>query len=246
MHTTMKLDRFGMYASAAIFLGVLLSGLVGVPLVSWLAPQPAWQNGQVFAEHFSFVQTLPYFAGFVMLTGFLLFHVTIYLLSDVEMKRFTLSALIFAVIYASLVFFNYIIQTTFVPQLVREYEQALDPFITMFSMTNPASLGWALEMWGYGHLGVASLFAIPFFAVRGGALDKTIALILGVNGAMSVLGALITAFNLPWVFSTLGLVNFVLWKILMLLLGGASFVWFRQSATHNSLSTLKPKTVSPL
>lgn len=119
---------------------MLLSGLVGVPLVSGLQPQPAWQNGRVFAENFGFIQTLPYFAGFLMISGFLLFHVTIYLLSDLDMKRFTLPALLFAAMYGTLVFFNYIVQTTFMPELARNYRDAFDPIITMFSMSNPAAL----------------------------------------------------------------------------------------------------------
>jgi hypothetical protein len=225
-----------MYAAAAMVLGVLLSGLVGVPLVNWLAPQPAWQDGRIFAENYDPVQTVPYFAGFVMLTGFLLFHITLYLLSDLDMKRFTLTALVFAVLYAALVFFNYIVQTTFVPQLARTYQPAFDPFIGIFTMTNPASLGWALEMWGYGHLGVASLLVIPFFLGSSSNLNRLIVLLLGVNGMMSVAGALITAFNLPWVFSAPGMTTFILWNIVMLVLGVALFAWFRMSAVNKILN----------
>jgi len=232
MNDSSKLYRFGFVAAVVMVLGVLLSGVVGVPLVNWLAPQPAWQSGRVFAENYDPLQTLPYFAGFLMLTGFLLVHVTIYLLSDMDMKRFTLTALVFALIYGTLVFFNYIVQTTFVPQLVRSYSQELDPLIGMFSMVNPASLGWALEMWGYGHLGVAALFVIPFFAARPTALDRLIAVGLGVNGMMSVLGALITAVNLTWVFSPPGFVTFVLWNVVVLLLGIALVIWFRRGAVN--------------
>lgn len=232
MNPLTKLFQFGMYASAAMLLGILLSGLIGVPFVSWLAPQPAWQNGQVFAENFSFIQTIPYYAGMVMLTGFLLFHVTIYLLSNVEMKRFTLPALLFALMYATLVFFNYIMQTTFVPELARNYRAAFEPFIATFSMSNPAALGWAIEMWGYGLLGIASFFAAPFYFAYTDRLNKSIAWLLLVNGLMSIIGALITAFDLPWVFSTPGLITFALWNVVVLALALLLVISFHRQAIH--------------
>lgn len=228
MNTTSKLNQFGMYAAIAIFIGCVLSGLVGVPLVSWLAPQPAWQNGQVFAENYVLLQTLPYYAGMVMLTGFLLFHVTIYLLSDVEMKRFTLPALLFALLYAALVFFNYIMQTTFIPELARNYRAEFDTFIGALSMSNPAALGWAIEMWGYGLLGVASLFAVPFYRAYSDNLNKTIVWLLILNFVMSIVGALLTAFNLPWVFTTPGFVTFVLWNVVVIALSALLVVSFRK------------------
>lgn len=237
MNSQAKLNRFGSYAAGAIFVGVLLSGLVGVPLVNWLQPQPAWQNGKVFAENYGFIQTLPYFAGFLMIGGFLLFHVTIYLLSDLDMKRFTLPALLFAAMYGTLVFFNYIVQTTFLPELARNYNAAFDPFIAMFSMSNPAALGWAIEMWGYGILGVASLFAVPFYLDRTDMLDKTIAVLLVLNGIMSVAGALITAFAVPWVFTVPGLVTFVLWNVVVLALGAALYISFRRQTTLATQTT---------
>lgn len=230
MNDQTTLNRFGAYSAVALFIGVLLSGLVGVPLVSWLQPQPTWQNGRVFAENFGFIQTLPYYAGFLMIGGFLLFHVTIYLLSDLNMKRFTLPALLFAAMYGTLVFFNYIVQTTFLPALAQSYDPAFDPVISVFSMNNPAALGWAIEIWGYGILGIASLFAAPFYLARPAPLDKVIAAILGVNGIMSIAGALITAFALPWVFTMPGLVAFTLWNVVMLALGATLFVSFRRQA----------------
>lgn len=241
MNSYPKLYQFGLYAAAAILIGNLLSGLIGVPLVSWLQPQPTWQNGQVFAENFGFLQTLPYYAGMVMLTGFLLFHVTIYLLSDKETKRFTMPALLFAMLYATLVFFNYIVQTTFVPELARTYRAEFDPLITMFSMTNPAALSWAIEMWGYGLLGVASLFAVPFYRAYGDRVNKAIAAVLVVNGVMSIIGALVTAFDLPWVFSAPGLILFVLWNVVVLVLAALLVISFRKQL---ALDTQAPRRVS--
>lgn len=236
MNGSTKLFQFGMYAAGAMLIGIVLSGLVGVPLVNWLSPQPAWQNGEIFAQNFEFLQTLPYYAGMVMLTGFLLFHVTIYLLSGLEMKRFTLPALLFALLYAALVFFNYVMQTTFVPELARNYQPAFDPFIAAFSMTNPAALGWALEMWGYGLLGVASLFAVPFYLACTDRLNKSIAVVLILNGVMSILGAFITALDLPWVFTVPGMVLFVLWNIVALALALLLVVSFHRQAAP------KPRT----
>ncbi len=60
-------------AAAAAFLGALLSGPIGLWLVSQTHPQPPWHDAETFASAFHPVQNVPYFAGFLLVGGFVAF-----------------------------------------------------------------------------------------------------------------------------------------------------------------------------
>jgi hypothetical protein len=83
-------------------------------------------------------------------------------------------------------------------------------------MSNPASLAWALEMWGYGVLGVATWLMAPVFAGRG--LERWTRTTFVLNGVASVFGALATAIVPSWALTTAGIVSFVAWNGLVLLM----------------------------
>ena len=73
----------------------------------------------------------------------------------------TQAALVFTGVYAALVALNYVVQTTFVPALVTHGDIADAPLIAAFTMAQPRSLAWGLEMWGYGFLGLATWLVAP-------------------------------------------------------------------------------------
>jgi hypothetical protein len=68
-------------------------------------------------------------------------------------------SLVFAAAFAAMIVINYSVQTTLVPGLVSRYTAADAPVVAAFTLSNPTSLGWALEMWGYALLGVAAMMA---------------------------------------------------------------------------------------
>ena len=205
--------RLGIYGACATLIGILLSGPVGVSLVALLAPQPAWEGSAQWAAHFDRLQTFPFFGGFLLIGGYLITMAALYQIASVKDKTRTLVAVMFTTAFATLIFFNYINQTTFLPALASPYLPENAPLINAFSLSNPRALCWAIEMWGYALLGVATWIAAPVF--HGSRLEKTTAWLMIANGVVSLLGGVIATWNLAWVFTTTGLVNYALWNVLV-------------------------------
>jgi hypothetical protein len=44
----------------------------------------------------------------------------------------------------------------FTPGLPVGYSRVADPMIAAVSMSNPTSIAWAIEMWGYGYQGLGT------------------------------------------------------------------------------------------
>lgn len=101
-------------------------------------------------------QTAPFFGGFFLVGGYVVMIAALYQLAEEQQKTNALVAVVFTSIFATLIFFNYISQTTFIPAMAQAYQPAYDAAISIFSLANPLSLCWAIEMWGYALLGVAT------------------------------------------------------------------------------------------
>lgn len=85
-----------------------------------------------------------------------------------------------------------VVQTTFLPELARHYDEANASIISAFSMANPTSLAWGLEMWGWGILGVSTSLVAPVFHGIRHAGATVLAFAVNVTGPISVAGALWT------------------------------------------------------
>jgi hypothetical protein len=81
-------------------------------------------------------------------------------------------------------------------------------------MNSPTAICWAIEMFGYGFLGLASLCAVP--ALPGGGVRRVSRLLLWANGLLSVAGAALTARDSRWVLTPAGLVAFLAWNAVIL------------------------------
>jgi hypothetical protein len=112
------------------------------------------------------------------------------------------------------------------PSLARPYDAVNAPIISTFSMSNPTSLAWGIEMWGWGFLGVATWLASAIFARTG--LERGAALAFAANGPVSVAGALITIARPGWVMTAAGLVAFGLWNTLLSCMAVLAFLAFRR------------------
>jgi hypothetical protein len=200
-------------AAAIALAGLVLSGPVSMALVR-LHPQPAWLDAETFVRAYHPIQTVPYFSGFLLVGGSLSLIAALHALAGERLRARATTALGFAATFAALVFFNYIVQTTFVPGLVRGYTRADAALVGALSLSNPKALGWAIEMWGYAVLGVATWAIAPLFADRGRAGELTQALFIA-NGPMSIAGAVWTALEPGWVLTTAGLALFAAWNLLM-------------------------------
>ena len=153
--------RIGILGAILSATGILTSGPLAVLVVARVRPQPLWNGPVLFVDNFHRIQTLPFYFGLLLATGSILMLVSIRLLA--KRQATALAALIFMSIGAALVIFNYVTQTTFIPAIVTTYTPEIGPVLTTLSMSNPNSLSWALEMWGYGLMGLGTWFAAGFF-----------------------------------------------------------------------------------
>ena len=203
-------------AAFVTLIGIVLSGPVSLALVS-LHPQPGWTGPDAFARAYHPIQTLPYFTGFLLVGGAVYLIAALGALAPEEDRARATAATCFAGAFAALIVFNYIAQTTFVPALVQSRSPEAPPLIAAFSLSNPRSLGWALEMWGYAVLGVATWMAAPVLSTHGRAGRMASALFIA-NGPVSIAGGVWTALRPGWVMTPVGLGLFAAWNLLMLVM----------------------------
>jgi hypothetical protein len=208
-----------------VLVGALLSGPVAMLIVEWWHPQPAWIDAATFAAHLHPVQRLPFLLGFVLVGGLVTLVVGVAGLHDRPASRV---AVVLAAVFAALVFLNYVLQTTVVPAMADPFVPAHEILLGWLSMSQPRSLGWALEMWGYGVVGVATWLLAPAFA--GDRLEAWTARAYLGNGVLSVAGAVWTMATPGWVMSVPGLVAYAAWNGLVVVLAAMTLVALRRRA----------------
>jgi hypothetical protein len=124
-----------------------------------------------------------------------------------------LSGLIINVVFTAVVFLNYIIQTTYIPYLAINNPPEAVYVLPMFTMANPGSLAWALEMYGWGGIGLSFIFMA--FIFDKGTYEKPLKILFIANGISSCLSALKTSINMNWLFSPAGFAALIIWNVLV-------------------------------
>jgi hypothetical protein len=216
--TTAALKPAGHVVAGAVVTvaGILLSGPISMALVQ-LHPQPAWTGPDAFARAYHPIQALPYFTGFFLVGGSVYLISALHTIAREATRTRATAALAFAAAFAALIFFNYVVQTTFIPALVQSRSPESGPLIAAFALSNPRALGWAIEMWGYAVLGVATWLIAPVLADHGRA-GRIAAALFVANGPVSIIGAIWTALSPGWVMTSAGLAMFAGWNLLMLVM----------------------------
>lgn len=198
-------------------IGYITSGPVGFTLVRLVKPQPMWSSPKIFAQNYHFIQDVPFYFGFLLIGGMLMLAVGHYLNADEddpENKFHLLGALGWTIVFCALITFNYICQTTFVRHLALNYNPEFDSLIATFSMANPLSLSWAIEIWGYGFLGLATWLMAGYYSGR----SNLIRVLLKTNGLVSVATIVGTVVDTSWLLTSFGLSAYFTWNILMITL----------------------------
>jgi hypothetical protein len=231
-------DRLALWGAATAAVGVLASGPLSMFIVARSHPQPPWSGARVFARYYDAIQLLPFAFGFLLIAGFVVLLAAMHALAAPKQRAASACALSFATIFAALIFFNYVVQTTFVPTLVRHYREGSEALISALTMSNPQSLGWGLEMWGYAFLGMATWLASSFFS-RGG-LERATRWAFIANGPISIAGAVWTVLDPGWEFTTPGMLAFALWNLLALAMASMSVVLFRARLRGHAGSVRPP------
>jgi hypothetical protein len=160
---------------------------------------------------------VPRCSGFLLVGGAVALIAALQTLAGPALRARATTALAFAAAFAALIFLNYVVQTTFVPALVRSGAPEVAPLIAAFSLSNPTALGWALEMWGYAVLGVATWLVAPVLSEQGRP-GRLAAALFVANGPVSIVGAALTAARPGWVMTPAGFVMFAGWNLLMIVM----------------------------
>ena len=222
--------RIGSWGALVAAVGILFSGPLCLAFVTRYCPQPQWQDPVVFVQHYDELQNLPYYFGFLIIMGFVIVSSALVITAEPQHRVFAVCGLVCTVVFAALISLNYVVQTTFVPGLVRQFDPSSAATISAFTMANPASLGWSLEMWGYGYLGAATWFSAP--TLRRNRLERITAVLFVLNGCVSVLGAVLTALYSGWVLTAGGIAAYAVWNALVFAATLLAFLSLRRRARH--------------
>jgi hypothetical protein len=130
-------DRFGAAGATLMAVGIMLSGPIGLGVVTLTHPAAPWTSAEAYAHQFHWVQTLPFYAGFVLLAGCIMVIAALFAVSNDAQRLRAGAALVATAAFTGLIAFNYVCQTTFVPALARAYEPAFAPAISTLSLQNP-------------------------------------------------------------------------------------------------------------
>jgi len=202
-------------SALAILVGAMLSGPVSTGMVMIIRPQPAWVDPAVFMSHYHWIQAIPFILGFALLFGSCFFvAIASSIASEGLHKTRANLALITASVYATLISFNYIIQVAYVPMLVKSNQ----PMAGYLTMSNPSSVCWAIEMFGYLFQGIAFWLLSPVF--RANKHGSMIQWLLVVNLILSVGGAVAACIDVAWAMKPFGLIMFVVWNLVLAVLMG--------------------------
>jgi hypothetical protein len=193
-----------------VIIGLLASGPVGSIATNLLSPQPSWISAAVYIDNYESIQVMPFFFGFILLFGFLLFFSSLPKRED-ELSGIMKNMMIYSTgLYAFMISLNYFIQMAIVPNYISN-----ELIVGMFATLNPKSIFWYLEMTGYGFLGIATSFAAYFF--HGNKRRNMIRYLLIANGILSVAGSILTFIFPGWVMEISGLASYVLWNVLCIM-----------------------------
>lgn len=204
------LNKLIVLAAWTVLVGAMLSGPVGTGLLVIFAPQPAWRDAATFILNYRPVQSIPFLLGFVLMFGSCLLTAASARLVKKEADKVLGSLALVAVgVYSALISLNYVVQTAYVPMLVRANEE----FVGSFTMANPSSICWGVEMFGYLFQGFAFWLVAPAF--EGGRFARSVRLFLVVNLLMSVAGAVAACVDIAWAMTPFGLVMFVAWNLVV-------------------------------
>jgi hypothetical protein len=208
--------RFGITAIWINIFGVILSGLFCPVLSAIVCPQPPWQGPGLFIESFHPLQTATFFCGYFLVIGSLLTFIALYKMASDEKKIWALSALAINVVFTAVVFLNYIIQTTYVPYLANNNPPEAATILAVFTMSNPGSFAWALEMYGWGGIGLSFIFMS--FIFEKSEYEPVLKLLFFINGFCSFGSAIMTSIDMKWLFSPAGFVALIIWNILVMVI----------------------------
>jgi hypothetical protein len=219
-------------SALVVIVGILISGPIALLVVAAIHPQPPWETAERFGAEFHWIQRLPYLGGFLLIGGCVALIASLHAVVPREYRARANAALALAAAFAALIFLNYVVQTTFVPALVRPYRRENDVLVGALAMANPRSLAWALEMWGYAVFGAAT-WAISC-AFQSTTVERFAAFSYVVNGVLGVVGAVATMLSPAWALTAPGIGSFIVWNAWMIVMATVTVIAMRRRPRSSS------------
>ncbi|NPV91950.1 MAG: hypothetical protein HPY50_14385 [Firmicutes bacterium] len=208
-----NINRLIIVSALIILAGAMLSGPVSTGLLMIFKPQPKWHDAATFIQNYHWMQTIPFLLGFILMLGSCMLVVTSARSAREETHRIMCNlALIAVTVYSALISLNYIIQTAYVPMLVKTDQE----FVGYLTMANPSSLCWGIEMFGYLFQGAAFWLLYPVF--ENGRHYKAVKNFLLINLLLSIGGAVAACIDIAWVLKPFGYVMFIVWNLVLVIL----------------------------
>jgi len=226
--------KFGINAVWLNIFGIFFSGLFFPVLSSIVCPQPLWQGSVLFIKSFHPLQTATFFCGYFLVIGSLLTFIVLYKMADIDKKIWALSAMSVNLIFTAIVFLNYILQTTYVPYLANNNPIESSTLLPAFCMANPGSFAWALEMYGWGGIGLSFLFMAAVFGKN--QYEKLLKTLFIANGISSILAAFATSIDMKWLFSSAGFASLIIWNSLVLAIDIVLLKYFKSRIESGTLA----------
>jgi uncharacterized membrane-anchored protein YitT (DUF2179 family) len=98
-------------------------------------------------------------------------------------------------------------------------------------MANPGSFVWALEMYGWGGIGLSFIFMA--FIFENGKLESTLKILFLINGISSCVSAILTSVDMNWLFSPAGFTALIVWNLLVLVIDIFLLQYFRKKNLYD-------------
>jgi glucan phosphoethanolaminetransferase (alkaline phosphatase superfamily) len=149
--------------------------------------------------------------GFLVASTFVVVMASVHYAYD-EKKIFSQLGVAFAIVCAVLLSINYYLQLTVVRWNV----------LPMLAIENPYSVMWAIEVLGYGFMGLATLFAAAVFSPR--KLEDSIRWLFVANGVLGIGGVIGYALVNPMTLFA----GLVIWDIVFPLMTAFLAVLFKR------------------
>jgi hypothetical protein len=208
------------YSAAALMASVLVT-VGGAVSVMALHPQPPWTGLAAFMAAYHPLQSVIFLPSIILPLSFVGILAGLLVEARPAGKAWGVLALSTGVVGAAVLCTSYLIQGLWVPALIRQKSDLVGSLVS----TNPDSLFWTFELFGYGIIGLGTWLAAPLLGRTG--RDGIIRRLLVANGIGSMAAAIGYAISRDWVFEPLGLGGVLVWNALVFILG---VMLFRRSS----------------
>lgn len=163
---------------------LVAGGATAASMVALVADAGApWTGVAAYAESFTDARLTTFVLWFILGVAFVPLVASLHVMVPERRQPVTLIAFAFAIMYATIVGFNYGLQFTFVRQSLHSGNLA---GLEAWAAANPTSAIFAADMVGYLFQGLATLFLAPLF--RGGRVATAVSWLFVWNGLAGVAG----------------------------------------------------------